>query len=214
MDKRIEIAIVYNPSGNWIGGVYYIHNLLSAVNRLPDTEKPVVNVYCKNRNDFQELSQATGYPYLKYVESRLERNVVEKVFSRIKLILSPIRAKACNALKIGSSNLLAYPIMDSKDVRPDNKILGWIPDFQERYYPSFFSNRGLLMRKYQHMRFYKNGIPIVFSSHDAKDDFKRFYPEAKVKTHVLHFAVTLPDFSGESIEKLKNKFGIKENYFF
>ena len=48
---RQEIAIIYDYSDCWIGGVYYVQNLISALTLLDDQDKPIINVYSINQKD-------------------------------------------------------------------------------------------------------------------------------------------------------------------
>ena len=57
---RQEIAIIYDYSSHWIGGVYYMQNLISAMNLLNDKEKPIVNVYSLEEKDVDNLRNITG----------------------------------------------------------------------------------------------------------------------------------------------------------
>ena len=41
MDKRKRIGIIYRGGKGWIGGVYYIQNVINALNILPDKDKPL-----------------------------------------------------------------------------------------------------------------------------------------------------------------------------
>ena len=43
--KRVEIAILYQFTRNWVAGAYYIQNLIVALNTLNDENKPLINVY-------------------------------------------------------------------------------------------------------------------------------------------------------------------------
>lgn len=92
--------------------------------------------------------------------------------------------------------------------------LYWIPDFQEKYYPSFFSEEDLQFRAGYQQELIARKVQLVFSSKNAADDFKKFYPAAENKTYVLPFAVTVADTSGVSYEAVAAKYGITSNHFF
>ena len=73
---RQEIAIIYDYSDSWIGGVYYMQNLISAMNLLDEKEKPIVNVYSLKEKDVDNLKNITGYPYLVY-QKRQQTSFIE-----------------------------------------------------------------------------------------------------------------------------------------
>ena len=75
---RQEIAIIYDYSDRWIGGVYYVQNLISAMTLLDDQDKPMINVYSLNQKDVNELRTITGYPYLVFQSYKNKTKVDKK----------------------------------------------------------------------------------------------------------------------------------------
>lgn len=67
----------------------------------------------------------------------------------------------------------------------------WIPDFQHRYLPNFFSRQELKIRDQHYTDIANFSKVVVLSSKDAEKDFKKFYPHSKSVTRVLNFH-TLP----------------------
>jgi glycosyltransferase involved in cell wall biosynthesis len=92
------------------------------------------------------------------------------------------------------------------------KLVYWKPDFQEKHLPEYFTARELKIRDLTIRSIAERGIPIVFSSYDSENDYKKFYPEYSNKTFVIHFAVEHADITGVMINDLKKKFGIKGDY--
>ena len=90
----------------------------------------------------------------------------------------------------------------------------WIPDFQERYLPHFFSKREIRQRKYFQEHLVKKEYPIIFSSNNALEDFNRFYPKNKNRKEVLRFvSIVDNDYSNLEITDLKEKYNINRDYF-
>lgn len=79
---RQEIAIIYAYSDTWIGGVYYVQNLISALTLLDDQDKPIINVYSINQKDVDELKTITGYPYLVFQVYK-NKTIIDKVINHI-----------------------------------------------------------------------------------------------------------------------------------
>jgi glycosyltransferase involved in cell wall biosynthesis len=69
---------------------------------------------------------------------------------------------------------------------------GWIPDFQHRHLPDFFSAEEIEKRDKSIAKLVEEARRIVFSSESAAEDFRRFYPEQEVKAAVWRFAVPPP----------------------
>lgn len=210
---RQEIAIIYDYSDTWIGGVYYVQNLISALTLLDDQDKPIINVYSINQKDVDELKTITGYPYLVF-QVHKNKTIIDKVINHIHYLLIP---KVGNYIKAFSRYNLRgkfiFPILDFQAANNDVS-LSWIPDFQELYYPNYFTAKELKKRDKSHRLFLESHIPMVLSSNAAKSDCMKFYPEYKHNIAVLHFAVKHPDFSSVDIEQLKEKFHIKGQYLF
>lgn len=210
---RQEIAIIYDYSDCWIGGVYYVQNLISALTLLDDQDKPIINVYSSNQKDVDELKTITGYPYLVF-QVHKNKTIIDKVINHIHYLLIPKVGNYIKAFrKKDLQGKFVFPVQDFKAANSD-VCLSWIPDFQELYYPNYFTANELKKRDKSHRLFFESHIPMVLSSNAAKSDCMKFYPEYKHNIAVLHFAVKHPDFSSVDIEQLKEKFHIKGQYLF
>lgn len=214
MGRRSVIGLVYQPDSNWMGGTYYIQNLVQALKTCPNVDLPIVKVYCNSHNDFVEFSDITKYPYLR---ERLIQGypILYKMWRRINRYLFRIELPASHLFaRKTERDLFVYPTTYSSLI-DKKKALGWIPDFQEEYLPEFFTQGEINIRRKNHTHFLDAQIPIVLSSKSAQNDFHSFYPESqKLPTFVLPFAVTHPDYSAENIELLKEKFCITGDYIF
>jgi len=213
--KRLTIGLLYNPSSNWIAGAYYVQNLVHALNACKDEDKPVIKVYSKDKSQFKELSRITHYPYLRFRPYATHSRLYYFIHYRIQRLFH-LQLPSANAVgHRWEKDMVIYPIHFVNWVYDRRKILGWIPDLQEKYLPDLFSPEELVNREQQHLCFIKNRLPIVFSSEDSRKSFLHFYPDGiHCPTFVLPFAVTHPDFSNENIEHLKQKFGINKPYLF
>ena len=211
--KRTTLGLLYRPSDTWIAGAYYVQNIISALTLCDDNVLPIINVYCNKESDFIDLQTATRYPYLKM---RIIHNIwfyrfeycLEKIFGIIFQHFN---------ISLGKSgkDKFVYPIYSLSEIIDKRKALGWIPDFQEKYLKNFFSEKELISRNKRQQDFIMNNVPIVFSSEDSRTDFYKFHPEGKnLKTFVLPFAVTHPDFSKENIDEIKRKYCINKQYLF
>ena len=214
MGRRTVIGVVYQPDSNWIGGTYYILNLVQALKTCADVDLPIVKVYCNSHKDFVEFSNITKYPYLR--ERLIQGHpILYKWWRRINRYLFRIELPASHLFaRRTERDIFVYPTTSSSLI-DKKKALAWIPDFQEEYLPEFFTQEEIKIRRKNHKHFLDAHIPVVLSSKSAQNDFHSFYPESQtLPTFVLPFAVTHPDYSAENIELLKEKFGIKGGYIF
>jgi len=214
MDTRRSIGLVFSYNEDWIAGAYYILNIIHALNRLEEIQKPSITVLTDSISNFDFVYKETKYPYLDYhiyPFKPVKYNLVEKAINRISFFL--IKKKLINKRKSIPKLDFVYP-RSLYLISGDLKRINWVPDFQEEYLPHLFSEEEVLKRKKFQKEVVAEGDIVVLSSKDAKDDFVRLYPNSKAKPFVLNFAVTHPDFSEENIEELKAKHGLKKNYFF
>ena len=214
---RERIGLLYTPSSNWIGGTYYVLNIAQALNTLDDKDKPKVWIYCNKKEEYDDFKNQTNYPYLKKRIIYPNWNPMYAIGMRILKKMTGINLGDLEKFPMKFDRVkFVYPFQAiDKNQTIKRKCLGWIPDFQEKYLTHFFSEEELHARNEYQNSFIENNVPIVFSSNDACNDFFKFHPNGrKLKTYVLHFAVTHPDFSNENINILKEKFGITKGYLF
>jgi glycosyltransferase involved in cell wall biosynthesis len=71
-----------------------------------------------------------------------------------------------------------------------------------------------LRKNKQHIeQIVQTGEEIIFSSEDSLTDFRRFFPSAGNKTHVLRFAVGLPEVKEISKADVLGRFPVRDSYF-
>jgi glycosyltransferase involved in cell wall biosynthesis len=215
MGERKRIGVIYENNENWIGGAYYILNLIAAFTKLPETEKPEIVVFCKTEQDYEQVKKS-GYSYLSY------RPLAYKMpgLSIVKRIINKTSSK------LTGYDLFAYPLqLQTNDLRAifpspvgllkssSQKLIFWIPDFQEIYYPGFFSAQEIKNRRQSHRLIAQSGERVEFSSQQAENDFRKNFPKYRCKTAVLKFAVTHPSLPATDTIALKEKYGIAKDYY-
>lgn len=220
MAARKQIAIIYSYNEGWIGGTYYIQSLIQSLNILDDARKPHLVILCDADKEFAQIQQ-TDYPYLeKWENSRcnyegnltLLDRVVNKL-SRWWMDKNVIQKPA--VLNYPGQLDVIFPVPpEFRKFKEAKTALFWIPDFQEIHFPHFFDKRELAIRKAMADYVAHSAAPIVFSSHDAQNDFMRLYPENQCRKFVVPFAVTHPDLSAVAIQEVWNRYGIAVPYFF
>ena len=172
---------IRNWSG-WIAGFYYIKNCLQALSQLPANEQPNVYAFVPEAlidklvesTNFAEASWLTIVPI---AESMLvDREGIEQLEKLVQEYECDVFFPA-----------ITPPVMVVK-----SKIIGWIPDYQHKYFPEFFSKEELAYR--DRMFAFLAGISdrIVCSSLAVKADLQQFYPIARERGFVLRFTAEPP----------------------
>lgn len=211
MAERKQLTLLYQYNDNWIGGTYYILNIIRALNVLDDNEKPYLRILYNSEKSINLIIELS-YPFIEFNYYNSKFTIAERIINRLGIEILG-RGIVRKKIKIeGIKNL--YPINFSIDTSNINGYYFWIPDFQEWYLPEFFSKRQIKSRKEEQNYLVKKKYPIVFSSYNSLDDFNKFYPNNVNQKEVLRFVSVVDDsYSKLDIDVLKNKFNITSDYF-
>jgi glycosyltransferase involved in cell wall biosynthesis len=207
MVKRAKLGITFNYDETWIGGVYYIKNLISALGLLRDEERPEIYLLSNGQESFDFIQRHTSYPYLKWVRPAKVAGVDGGIFRRLKLRSALLPSFLKKELKLD----MVFPFPISADWK---QTVCWIPDFQDKHLPDLFSEEDLRVRTEQHRYYFENFDNIVFSSEAARSDFERFYPEARVNKHVVHFAVVHELRTHKAAAQVEEELRLPQRFFY
>jgi glycosyltransferase involved in cell wall biosynthesis len=105
--------------------------------------------------------------------------------ARLNRLLRPKQAPWLEVIERSEADFL-YPSLPSR-WRRTPRTATWIPDFQHRYYPDFFTEKEVRERDSVHGLVARHAPIVVFSSQSVKEDWGRFYPRAIDKARVLRF---------------------------
>ncbi|SEQ18471.1 glycosyltransferase family 4 protein [Neolewinella agarilytica] len=207
---RMTLGIIFTHNENWIGGTYYILNLVSSMTHLPEERKPRLKVFCWKDSEFEQISR-TGYPYLEKcllpasgLVEKVANGLGRKVLGR-NLVGQRFAADTVDAL---------FPATFAAVFDNISRKVFWIQDFQEFHLPELFPASTLTRRDKVRRRLAMGDNEIVLSSEDAHNDYQQMFPGSRARVHVLPFAVTHPDYGTLSITALREKFNLPEQYFF
>ena len=141
--QTIRIGLIFDYNENWIGGTYYILNMIHAMNQLEDNKKPTLVIFC-NKTAYFEKAKNTGYPFLEL--QIIPQN--SKTTNRINTMSQMFLGRNLVGAKINDANVdLVFPYDRTMRFNNENvKKLFWIPDFQELHLPHLFLKRHLLLR--------------------------------------------------------------------
>lgn len=209
MVKRKRVGIFYTYNETWIGGTYYIENLISALNKLEDAELPFIVLITNNRKDRLVARKKIKYPYLSFQRGSGERYALFQMLNKICNRL--INIKPFDQKIRGLDAVFPYYKCIQQSLA--KKKIYWIADFQEHFYPEFFSPESIDARRTSQAEIQSSEEELVLSSNDALQHFRMLYPGHTVKISLLPFAVTHPDYSHLDIEALKTKFDLSAPYF-
>jgi glycosyltransferase involved in cell wall biosynthesis len=204
-----RIGVIFTFKSRWIGGIYYIINVVNSFNYLNEENKPEVVIFYNDRTE-KYLSDIT---YSKSIFKKIE--VDYSVFIYFKSLF--LNRNYFFSSSFVDFNLdVLFPFNDYigalPKIRP--KVFSWIPDFQHKYYPQYFSKLNLILREFKFKMIARNCNGLVFSSHDAFSQFKSFYKYPKeLIPNVVRFT-SIVDFENLiTKEEVFKKFKIQSSYF-
>ena len=206
----VTVAFVLNLSSNWLGGINYYRNLLTAISRY-ESDSIRVKVFLpegQKADSFHISSKNIEFiycpPITKWSLSWLVRKVWVKIFRRDVILARYLRHYGVDVISHADLAVRHSGI----------KTIAWIPDFQHKYLPEFFSKAELSSRDAEFERMAECMDKVILSSETAKDDFIRYYPQYRDKAYVLHFAPVLDFDSLNQTSKIEEQYGVDGKFFF
>lgn len=208
MSNRKKIGLIYEYNENWIGGTYYIQNLVAALKCIEGFAIPEIYIYTEEDEHFEQLKAVTQYPLLY----RGGQPILEKVFGKRSagIIRSKLLARK-PLLYLKNKMDVIFPAQYEWQFHPRQQFIYWIPDFQEHYLPEFFTKKEVDSRKAYQQSLLKKAKYLIFSSLATQQDFNVIYPGSAVRQFVLPFAVTHPSLDNHTNNT--EKYEIEHPYF-
>lgn len=209
MAKRKRIGLSYTYNENWIGGTYYIENLVNALNALNDEEKPHIVLLTDSYESFRTAQRKFNYPYISFQLGSGEANKGFQLLNRItnrlfKIRLFSQKIKALDAV---------FPYYKSEQQSAAKRKIYWVADFQEHFAPEFFSKDDIASRLQNQQEIQASTGHLIVSSNTALGHFKSIFPQHTVKVSVLPFAVAHPPYQDINIKLLLEKYQLPARYF-
>lgn len=175
----------------WMGGMVYMENLLRLLSYLPETQRPAVhlNIAAGGHSDYTK--RLVTYPVVSgfnFMPAPVEGNPTAR-----PALIGKIRRRLGRYKRMISPKPpwpdITFPVF--QQTADDKSSMYWIPDFQHKHLPHLFTEFEFEYRE----RTFKGvsqarGILLV-SSHSALDDFKTFYPRARIQPRVWSFCSNL-----------------------
>lgn len=212
MRRRLEIGILFNFSKNWLGGVYYILNIIKTLDSLDEKDKP--HIFLFYNQELADFVQTVNYPYLTAVLWRFPgayKGTLESWLTGKNRFVNDIVQKYPLD---GLFPVMDHPVAAQRLSRHNIRLVSWYADLQHRHYPEFFSGKQRFLRELRLKLMLKNTEHLVVSSWDVAADFARFYRlKASLNVHVYHFVSVIEPFDGDDIHSLRNRYGLPEDYF-
>jgi glycosyltransferase involved in cell wall biosynthesis len=202
---RVGLAL----EASQLGSINYYRNLLNAIQSLPDRQvEPVLLL-----GERADAGILTGLTPIEVIRSPLfdrmtPRWVVRKVWQQM-FASDPFLERL---LRRHDIDVLSHS--DFLGNRASLPALCWIPDFQHRQLPQFFSWSTRRYRDRNYGLQCRHATRVILSSYDAQDALQRFQPSSVSRSRVLQF-VAQPHVDADTpdIEELRKRYGFEGAYF-
>lgn len=218
MSKPLAIGLLAQGGRGWLGGFEYIKNLAVALGSLPPEARSNFRLSLISQEPLGQADQAQVALAVNEVLS-LEKDLASRTFrNRVKWKL---RKKLFGEGDPRFSEFLrqrsfdfVYPYLSAPKDRARCQFASWIPDFQHKHLPEFFSPAEVSVRNELFERTARLSSLVVLSSHSARHDFERFFPFAQHKARVLSFRTPASDqwFHQDPIQ-VQKEYNLPDKFF-
>jgi glycosyltransferase involved in cell wall biosynthesis len=211
MAKRTRLGIIYSYNENWIGGTYYIHNLLKALLTIPIELRPSITILTESEEQFIKLKNEVGYQELSYFPlfASPSYTIIERIINKLGKAIFKYQVFNKNKTVVD----IAFPVLTAKQEQYGKKKIYWIPDFQDHKQPNFFTEEERKARADWQLHISNQKQIVVFSSEDALSMYKQLYPNHKTYNKIVSFA-SIHSFNNLPLKKtVTKKYSLPEKYF-
>jgi len=192
-NKPFSIGLVALSGRGWIGGGLYTAHIFESllVWRRAHPDFPLkIFIICSDseqlKKDFNVYAEADGF--ITGFKPPLLSKILYKGISLFSRLFPNVPIPSIKFLGFGKNSLdFIYPFIGSLYPLVGQCSAAWIPDFQHRYLPQYFSTAEINSRDVSFDGIARNSTDIVFSSKDSLNSFIEFYPRSRARLHVLPF---------------------------
>ena len=211
--KRKKLALIFGYNEQWIGGTYYIINLIHALSILEDNFKPEL-IILSNEKDYRFLLKQIDYSYISY--ELFDENPISKLGKFLNKVTGKFLGKKLLVRRMKNEIDGIFPFEKNNYLNNISleKQIYWIPDFQDKQLPHFFTSEDLNKRDKRNSWIAYHSKKLVVSSESVLRDLEEFYPKYNTKVQVVNFAVTHPKYEQLDIDQLKSEYHLPKDYFF
>lgn len=169
MKKGILIDAFDNKE--WIGGLYYKRNILYSLlqnNHIREKYRIVVVTYPDNLEIFHDFGDKIALHLINFSGYR-------EMQAKMLGLCMRYRCK------------YIFPSENQHYRWLGLQVIAWLPDFQHNYFPNFFSEEELENRTRRVYRIIEKDIPLILSSNECLNDFRKYYSMEYNKVFVVPF---------------------------
>lgn len=205
--RNKKLLFVAFGDEKWIGGLYYIKNILYSVllnNKITSAFDIFLLTYDDNKTIFSEFEGKIT------IETCEREKVVEIQLNRI------LRRLVCRSFNFYIWKMVIKHHIDyiycctsgGPYIGCKKQSIMWIPDFQHLHYPQYFSKKILMARERTNKKMLKMHGKLVLSSQDAYDDCVTHYKRINANIFIVPFVSAIES----ELKDLSDELSVLEHY--
>lgn len=209
-----RLGLIAQGGAGWMGGSEYIRNLLRA---LTAAGSPDATLFCfaNAANDWKDSAVQ-----IAPVRPMWNAPLVDRLGLNNRHFAASLREHPVDflyPLTYGNRENIGLTFPLGRTLK-NTKWAGWIPDFQHRHLPRFFTPAQSAFRDRGIAQLLAEAPAVVMSSETAANDLRTFHPEYRGRVEVLRFS-TCPrpewyePFAGGELSKVPERFFVVCNQF-
>lgn len=184
----------------WMGGIYYIKNLLFQLSLASKTAEKYNLFLCTNDTILDEFEDLAERMHIRVIPYNHTSEQVLEICSDYDIdVVLPVTGEGYTWLL---NDICFY----------------WIPDFQDVFLPQNFDSSELAYRKEMRSYIAKEHRGLILSSQDSYSRYKMLYPEHVDNVFIVHFvssvSTLLCQITQKTVEDVMDKYKINYDYVF
>lgn len=222
--RKIQIGVLSEHFINWGGGIDFIRLILNSLSSLSKENEIIIYVFIpqqsgftiKIKNSFKSVINAftqKNYQFQKVIPKELIIKSFKSIDDSIALCF--YNNTEAGLIKLVNKHRIDFMIPAFAPLSKKFPIpwVGYLYDFQHRYYPEFFSEEEIKLREEQFLLMLNNAKIIIVNAKSVKNDVKKFFGKSKAnKVIALPFCPVInPDFFKLNCDV--GRYNLPPNYF-
>lgn len=201
---------IQDRSAGWAGGLNYLRAVIELLDCQPEATRPDILVF----NDLPDsgLQEALNRPAVACVlgADGAVLRVREADMEARLAALEPSQRRRSLAEQADA----LYPIVPGDPYPINPKHWLWVPDFQHRHLPEFFTPEEWAQREARVRELLARPCPLILSSRSALADLKSFFPDHAARPHVWHFRSLARPQGNDRLREVRARYGLPDRFLF
>jgi glycosyltransferase involved in cell wall biosynthesis len=212
----MKIGILSFSFNNWIAGPLYNQAVIRAISQLPENIRPEIHLIMPRHDDHRHIYEdfKDEIESIIFYDHQFHNKSADSLAKRIPRLLK-LKRRSTTLLQCAQTEGIdvIFPVFTSLGADAPVNWIGWIPDFQHRHLPEFFSEQDRAKRDEKYQTLIREASHVVVSSADAKSDLLNFYTSESNRISAYRFRTFAdPAWFSENPIQLADDLGLPEKF--